>query len=630
MKQGPPTFRAWWMAGLLATGAAQAQPQTRPASLADLDLEQLSSIEVTSVGKRVQRLADVPGSVYVISQEDIRRSGALTLPEVLRLAPNLQVARADASQYAITARGFNSTLANKILVLVDGRTVYSPLFSGVFWEAQDLVLEDIERIEVLSGAGGTLYGSNAVNGVINVITRNAAETTGALLKAGGGNQERVLAVRGGGTGGDAAMPWRIYAKRYETDATRLENGASANDAGHRNQAGFRIDRARERDQFTVQGDLYEGEFDQLPAPRRVSGANLLARWARDHGGGSRTQVQAWFDRSERRQPGTIDDTLDTWDLELQQASRPAAAHELLWGVGYRREHDRLENIAPAALLVLPPERWLHLWNVFAQDEVALAPGVRLTAGLKAEHNSYTGLEWLPNLRLAWQPMADHLMWAAASRAVRTPARVDRDTSVPGVLQSNPAFESEVARVFELGWRGQPNNTLSYSVTLFHHRFERLRSVDQVPGTLLFGNNYQGRLSGVEAWGSWRLAPQWRLQAGFAHQKLRLDAVAGSPATPGSAMQLGNDPQNRAQLALGWDLAHNMEVDLQVRYVGALPAPVVPSYTAVDLRWAWRVRPDLELSLAARNLTDPLHTEWGAAGSRAEIPRSVLLKAVWRR
>jgi iron complex outermembrane receptor protein len=628
MKQRLPSSRAWWMAGLLGAGAGVAQAEPVPASLADLDLEQLSSIEVTSVGKRVQRLADVAGSVYVISPEDIRRSGALTLPEVLRLAPNLQVARADANQYAITARGFASVLANKILVLVDGRTVYSPLFSGVFWEAQDLVLEDIERIEVLSGAGGTLYGSNAVNGVINIITRNAAETTGTLLKAAGGNQERVLAARGGG-GSESGVPWRIYAKHIASDPTTLENGASARDGSRRKQAGFRLDRVRERDQLTVQGDLFDADFDQLPSARRVAGANLLARWSREHGAGSRTQLQAWFDRAERRQPGTVDDTLDTWDLELQQVTRPGAAHELLWGAGYRREHDRLVNTTPATLLLLPPERRLHLWNVFAQDEVGVAPGLRLTAGVKAEHNSYTGLEWLPSARLAWQPIANHLLWASASRAVRTPARIDRDLSLPGVLQANPRFASELARVFELGWRGQPRGALSYSLTLFQHRFERLRSVDVAPGGLLFGNNYRGRLSGVEAWGSWRLTPQWRLQAGYTHQHLRLDPEPGSTALPISTAQLANDPRNRAQLGVAWDLAYGMELDLQARYVGALPAPAVPAYTAVDLRWAWRLRPDLELSLAVRNLTDPRHPEWEAIGPRAEIPRTFVLKAVWR-
>jgi iron complex outermembrane receptor protein len=628
MKQAPPTHLAWWVAGLFAAGAAQGQGQAPPPSLADLDLEQLSSIQVTSVGKRVQRLADVAGSVYVISQEDIRRSGALTLPEVLRLASNLQVARADANQYAITARGFNSVLANKILVLVDGRTVYSPLFSGVFWEAQDLVLNDIERIEILSGAGGTLYGSNAVNGVINIITRNAGETTGLLLKGAGGAHESLLAARVGGGSADGT-PWRLYAKRATTEATRLESGLSTDDAGERVVAGFRLDQARERDQLTLQGDLLDARFDQPAGARRVSGANLLGRWARDHGGGGRTQVQAWFDRAERRQPGSIDDTMDTWDVEVQQASRPAQAHELLLGAGYRLEHDRLENIAPASLVVLPTERWLHLWNVFAQDEVRLAPALHLTAGLKAEHNSYSGLEWLPNLRLAWQPLPDHLLWASASRAVRTPARVDRDVSVPGLLQSNPAFASEVAQVFEVGWRGQPRSSVSYSFTVFHHQFERLRSVDLLPTSLLFGNNYHGRLTGIETWGNWRLAPQWRLQAGYTWQRLRLGAEPGSAATPASAAQLGNDPRSRGQLGLAWDLAHNMELDLQVRHVGALPDPLVPAYTALDVRWAWRVRPGLELSLSGRNMADPWHPEWGAAGTRAEIPRSVVLKAVWR-
>ena len=627
-RQRPHPWSSWCTAMLLGALAPAAWGQRAQPSLADLSLEQLSDIEVTSVGKRVQRLADVAGSVFVINQEDIRRSGALTLPEVLRLAPNLQVARADADQYAITARGFNSVLANKILVLIDGRTVYSPLFSGVFWEAQDLVLEDIERIEVLSGAGGTLYGSNAVNGVINIITRNAAETTGTLLNAAVGNEERALTVRSGRST-DAGLPWRVYARRYDTEATTLEGGGSTRDASHHTQAGFRTDRARERDQLTLQGDLYEARADQLPGERRIAGANLLGRWSREEAPGTRTQLQAYFDRAERNQPGTVDDTLDTWDVELQQAMRPAATHDLLWGAGLRREYDRLVNVAPAVLQLLPANRRLQLWNVFAQDDFALAPRLRATFGLKAEHNSYTGLEWLPTARLAWQPVADHLVWASASRAVRTPSRVDRDATVPGLLVGGSNFESEIANVFEVGLRAQPRSTLSYSVTLFHHDFERLRSVDLAPGGLLFGNNYRGHLTGIEAWGSWRLAPQWRLQAGYAHQRLRLGSVAGSGALPGGEAQLANDPRNRGQLALSWDLSANMELDLQARHVGALPAPAVPAYTAVDLRWGWRVRPDLELSLAVRNLTDPQHPEWGTAGNRAEIPRSVVFRAVWR-
>ncbi|NML42397.1 TonB-dependent receptor [Ramlibacter sp. G-1-2-2] len=629
MKKRPPYHRAICVAGLLAAASAGALAQQQPADLTDLSLEQLSSIEVTSIGKRVQRLSDVAGSVYVIQQEDIRRSGAVTLPEILRLAPNLQVARADANQYAISARGFNSVLANKMLVLIDGRTVYSPLFSGVFWEAQDLVVEDIERIEVLSGAGGTLYGSNAVNGVINIITRSAADTTGTLLKAGGGNQERSAAVRYGNGGATTGQPWRIYAKQYATDDTQLESGGSSHDSGRRKQAGFRTDRVRERDQLTLQGDIYEGQFDQLPAPRQVSGANLLGRWSREEGTGVRTQLQAYFDRAGRNQPGAVDDTMDTWDVELQQSRRPAEGHELLWGTGYRLYNDNANNIAPSVLAFQPPERKLQLWNLFAQDDFVVAPGMRITLGLKAEHNTYTGLEWLPTGRIAWQLSAQHLLWASASRAVRTPSRIDRDVVVPAVNLGASDFQSEVAQVYELGLRGQPRSDLSYSLTLFRHRFEDLRSVDVLPGGIAFGNSFEGHLTGIETWGSWRLAPQLRLQAGYTWQRLQLGPIGSSTTLPTSAAQLGNDARNRGQVGLGWDLAHNMELDVQARYVGALPDPQVPAYSAVDLHWGWRIRPDLELSFLVRNLNDPQHVEWGAAGNRAEIPRSFQLKAVWR-
>lgn len=620
---GTPLLPTLCLAGAWLAGAP-ALAQEAP-SLADLSLEQLSSIEVTSVGKRVQRLADVAGSVYVINQEDIRRSGATSLPEVLRLAPNLQVARADAAQYAITARGFASVLANKILVLIDGRTVYSPLFSGVFWEVEDVVLEDIDRIEVLSGAGGTLYGSNAVNGVINVITRSAAETSGTLLKLQGGNQERVAAARVG-AGTATGLPWRLYAKRYEHDATVLAAGGSTRDAMERSQAGFRADRALGADQLTLQGDLYDGQVDQPNGPRDFSGANLLGRWTRDHGPGRRTQLQAYFDRTERRQPGSVDDRLDTLDVELQQTSRPAGSHELLWGAGYRWQHDRVDNLAPAALRFAPAERRMRLWNLFAQDEFGVAAGVRLTLGVKAEHNTYTGLEWLPTARLAWQAAPGHLVWASASRAVRTPSRIDRDVVTPALALGGADFDSEVAKVYELGYRAQPHASLSWSITAFHHDFERLRSVDVRPGGLAFGNSHRGHLDGVEAWGSWRFADPWRLQAGYAHQRLRLGAVPGSTVLPASANQLGNDPRNRARLSLGWEPAPQMELDLSVRYVGALPAPQLPAYTAVDLRWGWRLRRDLELSVTVRSLNDPRHPEWA---NRVEIPRSILAKAIWR-
>ncbi|MDB5751232.1 MAG: TonB-dependent receptor, partial [Ramlibacter sp.] len=436
---------------------------------------------------------------------------------------------------------------------------------------------------------------------------------------------KVAARFGGGTD----LPWRLYAKRFETDPSRLESGAPLPAGLARSQAGFRADRVRGGDQVTFQGDLYDGKSGQAGGARGLSGANLLGRWTRDHGPGSSTRLQGYWDRTERSQPGVVNDRLDTFDVELQQSSRPAAGHDLLLGAGYRLQNDHLSNLAPAQLRFQPASRRLRLWNLFAQDEFRLTQALRLTLGIKAEHNSYTGLEWLPTARLAWQAAPRHLLWASASRAVRTPSRIDREVFLPTLPLGGADFDSEVAKVFELGLRSQPRSSVSYSVTLFRHEFDRLRSVDLRPGGSAFGNSHEARLTGIESWGSWRLADGWRLQASYAHERMHLGTRAASVVVPGTIGQLGNSPRNRARLGLGWDLGRSMDVDLSVRYMGALAAPQVPAYTAVDLRWGWRVRPDLELALTVRNLNDPRHPEWGPAGGRAEVPRTVLTKAVWR-
>ena len=615
-------------AALLAAvgvGASAQQVAQRARDITDLSLEQLSSIEVTSVAKRLQRLQDVAGSVYIISQEDIRRAGVTSIPEALRLAPNLTVARADANQHAITARGFNSVLANTRLVLIDGRTVYSPLFSGVFWEAQDLLMEDIERIEVLSGAGGTLYGSNAVNGVINIITRAPADAQGVLAKAAAGSEERLLGARYGGEAGP--FHYRVYAKRVLRENTELTSGAPVRDAMQRTQAGFRADSLRGTSNFTVQGDIYDSRVDQAPAPRQVSGWNLLGRYVRDMGSAGRAQLQAYVDRTERDQPGAIHDRLLTWDLDFQHQLQPRDGHELVWGAGWRLQDDHLTNLAPALFEFLPPNRKHRLWNVFVQDEVALRDKLRFTLGLKAEHNDVTGTEFLPNARLAWEFAPNTLLWAAASRAVRAPSRVDRDFFSPAV-RGGPDFESEVAKVYELGLRAQPLPSVSWSVALFHHRFDKLRSLDATPLGATINNNFEARLDGLESWGYWRVNERWRLEAGYAWQRLRANAMPGTAPLVGVS-SLGNDPRYRITFASSWDISRNHELDVHLRRVGALPQPAVPAYTALDVRWGWRARPDLELSLVVRNLLDGRHPEWGAPASRVEFDRSLLLKAVWR-
>lgn len=616
--------------GALAVAIAGAFPLAVPAAvmvaarsdLADLSLEQLSNVVVTSVSRREQRLADAPGSIYVITAQEIRASGATTLPEVLRLAPNLDVARADAVQYAISSRGFNNVLANKMLVLIDGRTVYTPLFSGVFWEAQDVMIEDIDRVEVISGPGGTLWGANAVNGVINIISRKARDTQGTLVTAGHGNRETSGAVRFGGE--LAGGHYRLYAKSADRTNSELENGSDVRDSAQLQQMGFRADWDRAAHAFTLQGDAYEGSVDQVGPSREISGANLIARYARQLDGGS-FQVQAYFDRTDRYHPNTFRETLDTYDIEAQHTFR-WGRHTMVWGGGYRESRDEIDNYPSQSFL--PPNRTLTWSNLFVQDSIGLAGDLDLILGGKVERNSYTGTEFLPNLRLAWHTSAEHLVWGAVSRAVRAPSRIDREFQVP----SNPPFaltpgdfESEVATVAELGYRARPWANFSYSLTAFHHDYDRLRSVGLANGRPVFANDLEGRVSGVEGWARYQLLPTLALSGGFVAMRDRIDVKPGG-VDLGGRPSLGNDPAHWMKLRVSWTPSKNYEADLFVRHYGALATGNVPAYTAVDARIGWRVTEAIELSLALQNLTDDKHIEWG---NRVAQPRSAFLKVTWR-
>ena len=454
------------LAGALAVPAwAQGSD---PEDIAGLSLEALTSVRVTSVSRRSEPVADAAASIFVISGDSIRRSGVATLPEALRLAPNLQVARVDARNYAVTARGFNSAFENKLLVLIDGRSVYSPLFSGVYWDAQDVVLEDVERIEVISGPGATMWGANAVNGVINIITRTAGATQGTQLSAGydrdlaRGSVRHGAALAGGGR-------YRIYAKSSRHDDIERENGLDNLTGWKRSQAGFRADWGQGGETTTLQGDAYTGALHQLGTRDiRIAGANLLGRKSVRLEGGSEVTAQAYWDFTERNQPGAFVEHLNTLDLQLHSSSMLAQRHRLVWGAGYRIAFDRLDNGAGFAFL--PGDLNLHWGNAFVQDEIDLTDTLRLIAGAKLEHNNYTGLEFLPTLRLAWKPTAGSLTWASASRTVRAPSRIDRDFYSPSnppvvndvpryALSGGPDFQSEVATVFELGYRVQPTEAL---------------------------------------------------------------------------------------------------------------------------------------------------------------------------
>lgn len=615
-------------AALWCTPAATAEAT----ALADLSLEELANLRITSVSRRAERLSDAAASVYVITSEAIRRSGATTLAQALRLAPNLQVAQTSAGQFAISARGFNNAIGNKLLVLIDGRTVYTPFFSGVFWDQQDVMLQDVARIEVISGPGGTLWGSNAVNGVINVITRSSQETTGGLLVAGAGTDHLQAAARFGGLLGERGH-FRLYGKRTRHENTRSEEGTDLPDGWDLQQVGFRADWSVARDSFTVQGDLHSGASDPVRlgpldlGRLEARGANLQARWRRDLGDDSSVRVQAYYDRSTREDPLLYRPEVEIADIELQHAWT-AGAHRVVWGGGHRQARDHVE---PGLFFGFhPAERTLKWTHLFLQDSIKLSETVDLTLGAKLERNDYTGTETLPTARLAWKVGGDALLWGALSRAVRAPARLDRDISLPPVppflIAGGPTFVSEVVDVVELGWRAQPSPVLTYAITGYHNRWDRLRS-GQLPPDAQVQNMIDGETFGVEAWAAWQVTPRWRLSGGttLLREHLRVKPGSTDPTGPSA---LGNDPSHQWMLRSAWDISPTVDLDVSLRRIGALPDPAVEAYTALDVRLGWRPRNDLSISLVGRNLLDDRHAEFGAAPGRSEIARSLFLEATW--
>ncbi|HZV67523.1 MAG TPA: TonB-dependent receptor [Telluria sp.] len=628
-----PPFPFLLAAALCRAAAAAQQPDP---SLVDFSLEQLSEIVVTSVSRQETRLADAPASIYLISGAEIRRSGATTLPEALRLAPNLQVARSDTRTYAITARGFSSTLENKLLVLIDGRSVYSPLFSGVFWDMQDVVMDDIERIEVISGPGATIWGANAVNGVINIITRAAKDSQGGLLSLGAGEQSRNGSARYGGT--LAGGHYRVYAMADQYGDTFSEAGQRQDTGWHRSQAGFRADWDASQEQaVTLSGDSYQGMLGQVRGPDiRIGGANLVGRYTRKLDNDADLRLQAYLDHTERDQPNTGAQRLDTLDLEAQQGLR-LGDHQLEWGGGYRHTRDRVQN--GPLLRFTPAERILRWSNVFAQDELALRPGLRLTAGLKLEHNIYTGVETLPSLRLAWSPDSSRLVWGAAARTVRAPSRIDRDLYLANpapsagapayLIAGGPDFESETARVFELGYRSQPAAALSYSATLFYSQYDKLRTLEALPDGAVFSNMGEGRAYGIETWARWQPARNWRLSAGAVWQDIDTHLKPGSLDASGSAGLATNDPHCYWSLRSAHDLGAHVQADFGLRYVGSLPQPAVPAYYELDARLAWQLWRNMELALVGQNLLHRSHAEFGSAGTRQVFDRALSLQLAVR-
>jgi iron complex outermembrane receptor protein len=628
---------------LSALGVLPAYALDGDNGLADLSLQELADLPVTSVSKRSEPLSDAAASIYVITDEAIRRSGARNLPEALRLAPNLQVAQVHGFQWAITARGTNGTAADKLQVLIDGRIVYTPLFSGTLWDAQIVMLEDIDRIEVISGPGGTLWGTNAVNGVINIITKKSQDSQGGLASAGGGRYGADADARYGGKLGETGS-YRVYGMVSDTYATDTVHGTplsappaapdtSLNDGYDVGQVGFRSDWQETDQRYSLQGNVYHGSEEQLDLPQLsrgdLSGDNLTGSWDQHLASGSDLSLLAYYDETYTSAPASTTETLKIGDIQVQQTLPEIYSQQLVWGASYRYSFD---DITPGlASAYLPAEAHQTWSSVFAQDEAALTSTLRFIFGAQLEHNPYTGPEILPNIRLAWKATPDSLLWGDVSHGERSPSRFDTNLVVPGqppyVLEGNPDFQSEDAHELEVGWRSQPSATFSYSITAYKYHYMDERSFTLQGAHLEFTNDMTGRTRGIEAWGSWQPLQEWRLDLGVS--ALHEDHSVSNGALLASISAEGDDPATQWMLRSNYDFAGGQEFDVDVRRVGALPNPQVPAYTAVDLRYGWPMGEHLEASALLINAIGPTHVEFGQNPPESEFGRGLYFKLTWR-
>ncbi len=637
-------------APLTRAAAPPALAAAHDASLFELSIEELGELRVTSASRRSEPLRRATNAIYVITGDEIRRSGLTRLPEILRLAPGVEVARNGTHSWTISMRGFNSDLSNKLLVLIDGRSVYSPLFAGVFWDAQDVLVQDIERIEVIGGPGGTLWGANAVNGVINVITRSARDTQGALADIGTGNEVRGLVGLRYGWRPAADAAARVYFKYGMRDESLRPGGEDGVDDARRAQAGFRVDWDRGGGStLTLQGDAYhaalgslvrpEFALGELPGPDvpgevDIGGFNALARWDRDLDSGSHVQVQAYLDHTSRDIPGSFGERRSTFDFDFQHDIAPAGRHRLIWGGGLRVTSDDLESTTFASFV--PGERTDETASLFLQDDITLADRVVLTAGTKLEHNDYTGWEVQPNVRLGWLVSDTQFLWGAVSRAVRIPARLNTDLELlapiplPGLpvpvyfnAVGSDEFQSEELVATELGWRAGVGENLSLDFALFHHDYDRLQTQEVgavapvgdpvqyllIPATL--ANGMGGESFGATAIVNWQAFDFWRLQFQYAWLDMDLELDPGSTGT-GALDVAGNSPEHRAAMHSYLELPRAFDLFTSLRYVDELPSLGVPDRTAVDVSLGWRPSGDWRISLTVRNLNQDEHLEFGAA------------------
>ena len=629
----------------------------------ELSLEELMNMEITSVSKKTEKLGNATAAVFVITGKDIRRSGATSIPEALRMVPGIHVAHIDANKWAITSRGFNGQFANKLLVLIDGRSVYTPLFSGVYWDAQDTLIEDVDRIEVIRGPGATLWGSNAVNGVINIITKPAKETLGGLFTAGAGTEEKGFsAIRYGAKAGDS-MYYRVYSKYFDRDGGVNLLGDDTPDDWYASQGGMRIDwDLSGNNALTLQSDYYKGKsgtetvlsttdppYTQTFAEDvPISGGNILGRWQHTFSSTSAFIFKAYYDRTDRAY-SLLSESMDTFDVDFQYRFALGESQNLIWGIGYR---VILADIGNSTVISFNPEtRTDNIFSFFLQDEITLIRDrFSLLIGSKFEKNDYSGVEVQPNLRCLWTPNADQSLWTSVSRAVRIPSMADYDICinlgpppVVSALTGSREFESEKLIACEMGYRLKPDRTFSIDMALFYNRYKDLKAVEQ--GTpfqkgfppylvipLIYVNTMEGYSYGTELVLDWRPRSRWHFQAAYSYLRVELQNETLPVDTQADIIE-GASPRHQFSLRSMTDLTDEVQLDLWLRYVDQLPSQsrVIQDIFTMDVRLGWKPIKKMEISIVAQNLLNSSHSEFRSetlAFLATEVQRGVYVKLTW--
>lgn len=672
---------------LLFPNIVSAAPET---DITEIPLESLMELNVTSVSKKSQPITNAAAAVFVITQEDIRRSGVTSIADALRMAPGVQVAKIDSNKWAISSRGFNGRFSNKLLVLMDGRSLYTPYFIGVYWEIQDTLLDDIDRIEVIRGPGAALWGANAVNGVINIITKSAENTKGALISAGGGSYENAFASARVGTALGDKTNVRMYAKHQERDSFVFESGTDSNDSWHTTQGGFRVDaQPNLRDTLTLQGDYYDGRLAETyrryhspaelitpymydeHANTAVSGGNILSRWQRTISDTSSLSLQLYYDHTERDML-VSPQIFNTVDLDLQHRFSAGTQQDIVWGLGFR--HNQYELINTETLSFKTTNVNNDIFSAFLHDEISLIPSkISLIIGSRFEHNDYSGFSYQPNARILWTITPHNSLWSSVSRAVRSSTKGEQEinynyrTLAPSTptepnlntsnfplrleINGNPDFKSEELLAYEIGYRTEVMPLLSFDVALYYNIYKNLRvitpetplpipdptsgSTPNILQSYLLSNDMHGRAIGVEVAADWTPLDWWRLQAAYSYQniKMQLDGASIDEINRGNAE--GGTPQHQVSLRSGFDIGRQVTVDLWVRgmdKLASIDGNSIPGYLTMDVRFAWKPVKNLEVSIVGQNLFHNQHKEFIPEYINtlpSEVVRSAYGKATWK-